>query len=192
MTEIIKQGAQILSAPEYENIRAALNPTHQLIFDGMLFTGMRIEEFWRFVEHPEWFHPERQYVELPPGSILKVKAKQKERTVLLSFIGTNKIRDLVSAINRREIHPITKQGWGANLKRAAIKADVNLRGISPKMLRKTWISWLMVWYPNDGLRISASSGHDTETMKRHYLSIPFSPQEKEQVKAYVIGWGGNT
>jgi hypothetical protein len=24
------------------------------------------------------------------------------------------------------------------------------------------------------------------------MSLQFSPQEKEQVKAYVIGWGGNS
>ena len=192
MTEIIKQGAQILNAVEYEKIRSNLNQTHQLIFDGQLFTGMRIEEFWRFVEHPEWFHPDRQYVELPPGSILKVKAKQKERLVLLSFIGTSKVRDLVAAIYRGEIKSITKQGWGQDLKRAALKSDMNIRGISPKMLRKTAISWLMLWYPNDGLRIASSAGHDTGTLIRHYMSLPFSPQEKEQVKAYVIGWGGNS
>lgn len=192
MTEIIKQGAQILSAQEYEKIRSHLNQGHQLIFDGQLFTGMRIEEFWRFVEHPEWFHPDRQYVELPPGSILKVKAKQKERLVLLSFIGTSKVRDLVAAILRGEVKAITKQGWGQDLKRAALKGDMNIRGISPKMLRKTWISWLMLWYPQDGLRIASSAGHDTGTLIRHYMSLPFSPQEKEQVKAYVIGWGGNS
>jgi integrase len=192
MTDIIKQGAQILSAHEYEKIRSHLNPTHQLIFDGQLFTGMRIEEFWRFIEHPEWFHPDRQYVELPPGSILKVKAKQKERLVLLSFIGTSKVRDLVASIMRGEIKPITKQGWGQDLKRAALKGEMNIRGISPKMLRKTWISWLMLWYPQDGLRIASSAGHDTGTLIRHYMSLPFSPQEKEQVKAYVIGWGGNS
>ena len=192
MTDIIKQGAQILSAQEYEKIRSHLNPQHQLIFDGQLFTGMRIEEFWRFVEHPEWFHPDRQYVELPPGSILKVKAKQKERLVLLSFIGTSKVRDMVASVYRGEIKPITKQGWGQNLKRAATKSEMNIRGISPKMLRKTWISWLMLWYPQDGLRIASSSGHDTGTLIRHYMSLPFSPQEKEQVKAYVIGWGGNS
>jgi hypothetical protein len=192
MTEIIKQGAQILNAAEYEKIRSNLNQTHQLIFDGQLFTGMRIEEFWRFVEHPEWFHADRQYVELPPGSILKVKAKQKERLVLLSFIGTSKVRDLVAAIYRGEIKSITKQGWGQDLKRAALKSNMNIRGISPKMLRKTAISWLMLWYPNDGLRIASSAGHDTGTLIRHYMSIPFSIQEKEQIKAYVIGWGGNS
>lgn len=192
VTEIIKQGAQILSAQEYEKIRSKLNPTHQLIFDGMLFTGMRIEEFWRFIEHPEWFSPDRQFVGLPKGSILKVEAKQKERTVLLSNIGTRAVRDLVGAIYRGEIHKFSKQSWGGSLRNAATKAGLNLKGITPKMLRKTWISWLMLCYPDDGLRIASSAGHDTSTLMAHYLSMPFSNQEKEQIRAYVIGWANRT
>jgi hypothetical protein len=50
---------------------------------------------------------------------------------------------------------------------------------------------LMACYPTDGLRISASLGHDTRTMIDHYLSLPFSPSEKEQIKPLVTGWGGN-
>src|SRR5690606_364927 len=100
MTDIIFQGAQILNAHEYDMIRDHLNPSHRLICDGMMFTGMRVEEFWRFVAHPEWFHADRQYVELPRGSILKVKAKQKERMVLLSNVGTRAIKDMVHAIKR--------------------------------------------------------------------------------------------
>jgi integrase len=191
MTDIIKEGAQILSPKEYEAIREQLNPGHRLIFDGMLFTGMRIEEFWRFVKNPMWFHPDRQYVELPRGSILKVAAKQKERTVILSNIGTRAIRDLVSAIARGEVKVISKVGWNQDLKRAAAKAGVNPRGIMAKMARKTWVSWLMVIYPSDGLRISASSGHTIGIMQRHYLSLPFSTEEREQIKMYVVGWGGN-
>ncbi len=191
MTDIIKEGAQILSPKEYEAIREQMNPGHRLIFDGMLFSGMRIEEFWRFVKNPMWFHPDRQYIELPRGSILKVAAKQKERSVILSNIGTRAIRDLVSAIARGEVKPISKVGWNQNLKRAAGKAGVNSRGIMAKMTRKTWVSWLMVIYPSDGLRISASSGHTIGIMQRHYLSLPFSTAEREQIKMYVVGWGGN-
>jgi integrase len=192
MTDIIKEGAQILSPKEYEAIREQMNPGHRLIFDGMLFSGMRIEEFWRFVRNPMWFHPDRQYIELPRGSILKVAAKQKERSVILSNIGTRAIRDLVSAISRGEVKVISKVGWNQNLKRAAAKAAVNPRGIMAKMTRKTWVSWLMVIYPSDGLRISASSGHTIGIMQRHYLSLPFSTAEREQIKMYVVGWGGNT
>ena len=192
MTDIVFQGAQILNAQEYDQLRDHLNPTHRLIFDGMMFTGARTTEFWRFVAHPQWFHADRQYVELPRGSILKVKVKQRERMILLSNVGTRAIKDLVHAIKRGDIKRITRQGWREDLMRAADKAGLNPRGISPKMCRKTWVSWLMATYPDDGLRIAASMGHDTATLIRHYLNLPFSQNEREQIKTYVAGWGGRT
>ena len=192
MTDIIFQGAQILNAREYDQIRDNLNPTHRHIFDGLMFTGMRIEEFWRFVAHPEWFHPDRQYVELPRGSILKVKAKQKERMVLLSNVGVRAVKDMVHSIKRGDIQHITRQGWRENLQRAATKAGLSIKGITPKMCRKTWVSWLMAVYPEDGLRIAASMGHDTTTLINHYLGLPFSNSEREQIRTYVSGWGGRS
>ena len=192
MTDIILQGAQILSPIEYVHMREKMNPIHQLIFDGAMFTGMRMKEFWRFVEHPEWFSPDRQFIHLPPGSMLKERAKMRERQVILSNIGTLRIRDLVAAIKRREVTPITKAGWNQDMRRAADKAGVRGKGIVPKLTRKTWISWLMTTYPQDGLRIAASMGHDTDTLMRHYLSMPFTAQEREEIKTYVHGWGGHT
>lgn len=194
MTSIVKQGAQILNPSEYNAIRDQLNREHRLIFDGLIFTGMRAEEFWRFLDHPVWFHPDRQFVELPRGSSLKVKAKQKERMVLLSHVGARAVRDLVDAIKRGDMEGVTRSraGWSQNLTRAALKAEIeNMRGITPKMTRKTWVSWLMQIYPNDGLRIAASMGHDTQTLINHYLGLPFTAQEREQIKPLVAGWGGN-
>lgn len=190
MTDIILKGAQILNAHDYDLIRDNLNPSHRLIFDGLIFTGMRVEEFWRFIDHPQWFHADRQYVELPRGSILKVRARQKERMVLLSNVGTRAVKDLVHAVKRGEIRKITRQGWREDLQRAARKGGLSTQGITPKMCRKTWVSWLMTVYPDDGLRIAASTGHDTTTLIHHYLNLPFSNSEREQIRMYVVGWGG--
>ncbi|MDD4972335.1 MAG: hypothetical protein PHT07_23140 [Paludibacter sp.] len=193
MTDIIKQEAQILNAQEYDQIRAALNPTHRLIFDGMIFTGMRTTEFWSFTDNPHWFHPDRAYIGLTRVAIKKVKTRYKERSVLLSHVGNRAIRDLVDAIQRGEIKKISRMSWGEDLKRAAANANLLCKdGIVPKMTRKTWVSWLMVTYPEDGLRIAASLGHDIRTMQEHYLSLPFSKVEQEQIRAYVVGWGGRT
>lgn len=119
-----------------------------------------------------------------------MKTRYRERSVLLSNIGTRAIRDLVDAIRRGEIKPITRMGWGEDLKRAAGKAKLDVTGIVPKMTRKTWVSWLMVTYPEDGLRVAHSLGHDIRTMQEHYLSLPFSKVEQEQIRPYVVGWGG--
>jgi hypothetical protein len=50
----------------------------------------------------------------------------------------------------------------------------------------------MATYPEDGLRIAASAGHDIRTMQNHYLSLPFSNVERERIRFYVIGWGGRS
>lgn len=192
MTNIWKSGAQILSPDEYERLRGELNQDHRLIFDGLLFTGMRVEEFWAFTENPHWFQPDRQYIHLTRIAIKKVRTRYKERSVMLSNIGNRAIRDLVSAIQDERIKRISRMGWGEDLKRAARKANIDPAGIVPKMCRKTWVSWLMVTYPEDGLRIAASLGHDIRTMQEHYLSLPFSNVEREQIRPYVIGWGGRT
>jgi integrase len=191
MTDIIKQEAQILNADEYNKMRDAMNYKHRLLFDGLLFTGMRGTEFWVFVDHPEWFHPERQFIHLTKEAIKKPKTRYKERSVLLSHMGSRAIRDLVDAIKRGEIDHITRMGWSENLKRAARKAEINQVGIVPKMTRKTWVSWLMAVFPYDGLRISSSLGHDVRTMQEHYLSLPFSQYEIDQIKPLVTGWGNN-
>lgn len=192
MTNIWKQGAQILNPEEYENLRGELNINHRLIFDGLLFTGMRGEEFWRFVANPNWFQPDRQYIGLTREAIKKTQTRYKERSVMLSNMGTRAIRDLVDAIRRGEIKQISRMGWGEDIKRAALKAKLEPKGIVPKMTRKTWVSWLMVTYPEDGLRVAASLGHDLRTMQEHYLSLPFSKSEMEQIRPYVIGWGGHS
>lgn len=193
MTNIWKSGAQILNAEEYNSLRSAMNPSHRLILDGMLFTGMRVEEFWHFCDNPHWYHADRQYIGLTKEAIKKVRTRYKERTVLLSHIGNRAIGDLVGACRSGEIKRISRMGWGEDLKRAGRKAGLqHQEGIVPKMTRKTWVSWLMVTYPEDGLRIAASLGHDIRTMQEHYLSLPFSKVEQEAIRAYVVGWGGRT
>jgi len=186
--------AWILTPKDYNRIRDGFKQqSHKLLFDGMLYTGMRIEEFWRFIEHPEWFNYERSYIQLPIGSIKKPEAKQKERKVLLSALGTRICKELLDAVRRGEIKHISRRGWSDDLMRAAKRAGIkDTTGLTPKMARKTYISWLMAVMPEDGLRISSSSGHDTQTMIAHYLSTPFTDDERKEIKMHVQGWGGRS
>ena len=143
MDALIKQKTRIMIPEEYNAIRTEMNRDHRLVFDGLLFTGMRATEFWRFMDHPQWFHTDRQYVELPQGSMLKVKARQSERTVLLSDLGNRALRDLIDAVRRNQISEVSRQAWGETLARAVGKTDLDPTGVVPKMTRKTWVSWLM-------------------------------------------------
>jgi len=90
---IIKQDTRVLYPSEYRAIRSHLSFKDQLRLDGLLFTGMRGVEFERFLEVPEWYKPSRRAIDLPKGSVLKKKAKQAERTVLLSNAGVQAIAE---------------------------------------------------------------------------------------------------
>lgn len=180
---------RVLVPEEYEALRSALSPDHRPIFDGLVFTGMRATEFDRFLEHPEWYDPMRSYIQMPKGASLKVKARVRARPVLLSTFGNRSIRDLVDAVKRGKISFSSRQSWRVNMSRASEKAGLDPEGIVPKMTRKTWVSWLMVSYPQYAMQISFSMGHDLRTMQEHYLNMPFSRQEISDIQPYVQGWG---
>ncbi len=56
---------------------------------------MRYAELKRFRENPDWL--DGRFVYLPRGSMMKAKAKQKERAIRLSDIGKTLISDLFQA-----------------------------------------------------------------------------------------------
>lgn len=191
---IIRNDTRVLYPSEYKAIRAELNYRHKLIFDCMLFTGMRVVEFWRFVEHPEWLKPSRKCIDLPKGSMLKVKSKQAERTILLSNWGLQSVEGMQAYMKMNKIIPISKQGWQQVLHRAAVHALEegslgSTQGITPKMTRKTWISWLLLTHPTREGSIAISSGHDVATMLRHYTGLGFPSHESEMMRIYTAGWG---
>ncbi len=62
------------------------------ISTSLLVTGMRYAELRRLRENPDWLDGE--FIYLPRGSMLKVRAKQKERVIRLSDIGRMMIGDL--------------------------------------------------------------------------------------------------
>jgi hypothetical protein len=65
------------------------------ICTSLLVTGMRYAELERFRENSHWL--EGQFIHLPRGSMLKVKAKRKERIIRLSDMGRTIISDLFTA-----------------------------------------------------------------------------------------------
>jgi len=142
----------------------------KVLLDGMLFTGMRGEEFWRFLQHPEWFDHDRGVIHLPPAAVLKKKAKQKERDIYPSNWGLTVIERLFDY----ELRKISRISWRATLIRASKRANLSPEGITLKMTRKTWESWLVASYPAMTLQIALSQGHSSLTALNHYVNIAFS------------------
>lgn len=194
---ILKQSTRILYPSEYRAIRSNLAFKHQLRLDGLLFSGMREVEFERFLDAPEWYKPSRRAIDLPRGSNLKKKAKQAERTVLLSNAGVQAIETLISyrKQNPEDLRPISRQSWSETLLRAATKAQdeehlADLKGIAPKMTRKTWSSWLLATHSHREGSVSLSMGHDIRTMLRHYAGLGWPQDARQEIKQYTAGWGG--
>ena len=76
---------RILRPVEFEKLRDAMDVNTRKICTALLLTGMRYAELCRFRENPDWF--DGKFVYLSRGSMLKVKAKQRERAIRLSNMG---------------------------------------------------------------------------------------------------------
>lgn len=183
---LLKADTRILTPGEYNKIRNELKRQHKIYFDGLMLTGMRYEEFLRFLDKPQWFDPERSSIHLPREASLKKKRTQPERYIQLSNYGL----PIIERLFDQELPMLTRQGWRKTLLKAAEMADIPTDGITPKMTRKTWESWLVCCYPAMTMQIALSQGHTNITAMNHYLNLSFSPSEKEDMKKYVNGFGG--
>jgi integrase len=181
---IIKQGTRILVPKEYAKFREQLNPVYQNIADVLLYTGMRVEEFWAFCDHPTWYKASRHCISLPKGSIKKVKCLNKERDITLNEMGCK----VIETMQALEYKKVTRHAMNQAFKLAASKS-IGVEGIAPKMFRKTCISWLVKIYPSLHLNIAASSGHSLEVMRQHYLSTSFAKEDVDDMKVWFQGWG---
>lgn len=182
---LIRKDTAILTPFETLKIRENLNEKYQAIADGLLHTQMRVEELWEFMRHPEWYSASRRCIDLPKGAIKKVKTLHKERTTRLSIAGCLAVEYLV----KMNPNKVSRQAMGPALKRAAKKAGFKLVGITPKMYRKTMISWLMTCMPEKMYMISGSAGHTIETMQDHYTNLAFDKRDLEDMRVILKGWG---
>jgi integrase len=191
---IIRQNTRILTPREYYLMREELNPKYKIISGVLINTGMRVEEFWDFRDHPHWFDAARRCIDLPKGSkakgipgIKKTKSAYQERTVNLTVEGCDAIKTLISM--NSSIRYTNRVNMGAALKRAAKKARIGETGIVPKMFRKSLVSWLVTCHPERYVQISSSIGHELETMRIHYANLAFERRDTEDMRKFLNGWG---
>lgn len=184
---IIRQGTKILTPREYRLLRENLNAKYRIICDVLLNTGMRVEEFWDLKDHPAWFDPARRCIDLPKGAIKKKKSSYQERTIMLTPEGCDALKTLFSM--NGSIRYTSRVNMGAALKRAASAARIGEQGIVPKSFRKMAVSWLIAVYPEKAFQISASIGHELETMRKHYANLGFQQRDVEDMKDFWKGWG---
>ncbi|MCK9593699.1 MAG: hypothetical protein M0Q91_16995 [Methanoregula sp.] len=204
---IMKNGTRILMPTEYERLRAAMVTEqdlervqelikkgeiykanyiqrYQIVCDGLLFSGMRPIEFKRMER--SWYRAPRRCIVLPKGACLKEKCEFTERTVMLSLPGCDAIdRYLNSGLKMME-----KVTMRDSLRRYAVKAGIGEEGITGKCFRKSWVSWLVACFEDRRLSITASMGHDEETIRNNYIGLAFPMKEIELMKTkYLVEWG---
>ncbi len=152
-------------------------------FKMLLLLGCRYVEAQWIQLHPECFDKEGRNIRI---STLKVKVKNKTRNIKLSNMAMNEIRHFFDSDKYlSEAHTFDKK-----LKRLAKVAGLDKPevGISQKMLRKTWESWLMDYYTGSDMKILKSQGHTAAVSLEHYQGIPFTPKDREQMREFCDGW----
>ena len=172
---------RILRPVEFETLRDAMDPNTRRICTSLLLTGMRYAELQRFRENPDWL--DGKFIYLPRGSMLKVKAKQRERAIRLSDMGKTLLPDLFQVPHPLPVLPTLDMKLRRLSKRILDGAPIN-----NKSFRKTWESWLVFYYPDKALQIALSQGHTTTTQYEHYLNIPFEEDDRKEMRKWVEGW----
>jgi integrase len=145
-------------------------------------------EFWSLVDHPEWYHASSRLIDLPAeGAAKKVKTSKKDRTIRLTADGCKALELVFGCkVGFRE-----RSAMGKALKRAAERAGLGVKGITPKMFRKMLASYLVEVRKDlgvDALEITANMGHDEKTLRDHYLGIGFTVQEHSDILEFLRGW----
>jgi len=196
MTDIIlKQGARVLFPSDYIKLREQMPIYYQIICDASLLSGMRPIELSRF--QPSWYRGSRRVIVLPKGACLKDKCEYKERTITLSLAGCDAFDRLVSEkikfkgkeIPAYEMIP-KRVAFRDALIRYAKLAGIGTEGITPKMFRKTLVSWLIACYPEKSMYIQASMGHTSDTIVNNYLGLGFPRVEIDLMRnVYLNEWG---
>ena len=196
MTDIIlKQGARVLFPTDDIKLHEHMPIYYQIICDASLLSGMRPIELSRF--QPSWYRGSRRVIVLPKGACLKDKCEYKERTITLSLAGCDAFDRLVSEkikfkgkeIPAYEMIP-KRVAFRDALIRYAKLAGIGTEGITPKMFRKTLVSWLIACYPEKSMYIQASMGHTSDTIVNNYLGLGFPRVEIDLMRnVYLNEWG---
>jgi integrase len=179
-----KNGVAVLTPAEWHLIENHLNADYKLRGDFLLQTSMRISEAYYVSRHSECFREGNGAIFLPRVEG-EEKFGQKERAVLLSPKGIAAVK----LFFEKKVGLPTYQAMEPAFKLAAKEADFDIRYITTKMLRKTFISWLINTHPERRGMIASSAGHTTDTMDAYYITYGFRKDDVKEMRDEVVGWG---
>ena len=148
-------------------------------FEALLFTGCRYTELLEV----------HNKLDRLQENTLKVKNTKAFADTRFRFVQLNNPGRRAVEYYLRSKEPLPGYiSWWENMKRWCTLAGINPEGVGVKSTRKTWESWLVTTYPHEIERIFLSQGHSRTIALKHYLTFPFSKQDKEDMLFYVDGW----
>ena len=148
-------------------------------FEALLYTAGRYKELQWLYDNPKRFHSDSIHIRNA-----KAMSKEAYRYVHLNMQGQRAIENFL----RSKTNLPTNQSWNENLKRWCELAGIKPYHACAKSTRKTFESWLIITYPHRTLEILASVGHSESTALKHYLTFPFSKDDKQDMLFYIEGW----
>ena len=160
-------------------VRAIPKNDYKDKFEALLHSGCRYSELQWLYNNPKRFKRESMQIKNT-----KALCKEAFRWVRLNMQGQRAIENFL----RCKTNLPTYQTWGENLKRWCKLGNLDPTGACAKSTRKTIESWLVISFPNRVNEIFISQGHEETTALRHYLTFPFTDQDRQDMKYYVEGW----
>ena len=177
---IFKTGVRIFRPHEVRMLLGAIPKVeYKNKFEALLFTGMRYNEMKWLYRNPNHFNGNT--ILLPS---LKTRARHKERYVRLNEHGKRAVQYFLASKKNLP----SRSGWDNNLKRWCKLAGIDPAGVCAKTTRKTWESWLVTMYPTSTTLIFLSQGHTDLVSMEYYLMLPFSEEDKQEMRFYTDGW----
>lgn len=202
-------GTRVLTPAEITQLTSAMvKPTSRLLFDVLLYTGMRYSELFQIYEEPGRFDPDRLAIEIKNTKSLVARVTPV-RYVILSPAGAEAVRKWIES--GRKPPRITQ--WRKNLlhwahvsglQPAPGKVDLatweddrneaieNVWDLSARTTRKTWECYLLATFPHLTPSVLRSQGHSTEVSEKHYVKVCdlFTPAEMSEIRKITTGWSG--
>lgn len=206
--DMVVGGTRILTPGEVSQLREVIErPSDRVIFDALLFSGVRYAELSQVAKEPSRFNPERKCLTIDNKKSKAAERAGETRVVYLSDLGVLKIQAFID-LGKTPAH---YNQWLRKLKRWSHVAGLkpldglvngttreqlvqemvpNVWGISVKSTRKSWECFLFCSFPDRADVIADNMGHTVEVSKKHYRKWfgAFTAEEKAKILEYTAGW----
>lgn len=173
---------RVLTPEEYDLLRGAIPKLdHMIMLDTLFYTGLRYTEFQELQRHRDWFD----------GRVLRIPSRGRgsrtspPRTVYLSDYA-RKTLPLFFKLKRKVPD---RAVFDRNLKRWSATAEISPEGLSVKTLRKTWVAYLILSYPEHIDLIAQSLGISTfEELSALKSATAELRDYKDEIRRRTAGW----